>query len=140
MGLANVALLALSWANVAPAPGVLQFTRLWISSDGHTHLQDCNVRNMTKQPLPGGKVSQFVRDLDGVVDPSKLVFTQFPEGAVNPWHQCPMSQFVIPMSGTWRVNTTDGDFRDMGPGHILYQDDYVGFKVSGVAPVHFPRR
>ena len=123
--------------SAAPEPGVLRFTRMWISSDGHTHLQDCTIQNMTRSPLPGGKVSQYVRDLKGVVDPTQLIFTQFPAKADNPWHQCPTAQFVIPMSGSWRVNTSDGDWLDMGPGHVLYQDDYNGLMVSGIAPVHY---
>ena len=41
------------------------------------------------------------------------------------------------MSGSWRVNTTDGNSLTMGPGHVLYQDDYAGLTVGGVSPVHY---
>ena len=74
---------------------VIRFTRLWVSSDGHTHLQDCTMAQVSKKPLPGGKAAQYVRDLSGVVDPTKLTFTQMAAGSENPWHQCPTAQFVV---------------------------------------------
>ena len=126
-----------SFATAAPEPGVIEFTRLWVSSaDGHTHLQHCTIHNLTKHALPGGSTAQYVRDLLGEVQPTDLIFTQMLGD--NPWHQCPTSQFVIPMSGSWRVNTTDGDSIVMGPGHVFYQDDYRGLATAGgVKPAHF---
>jgi hypothetical protein len=41
----------------------------------------------------------------------------------NPWHQCPKVQFVVPLEGSWFVNTTDGGYISMGPGHVLFQED-----------------
>ena len=120
-----------------PAPGVIRFTRLWISHDGLTHLQDCTVQQMTKKPLPGGKTAQYVRSLEGIVDPSQLIFTQMAAGSKNPWHQCPTSQFVIPLSGSWFVNSSSGDYAEFGPGDVLFQDDYVGLSINGTSPVHF---
>ena len=135
---AATAMAAATTATPEPVrPGVIEFTRLWVSSaDGHTHLQHCTIKNLTKHPLPGGSTAQYVRDLAGEVQPTDLIFTQMLGD--NPWHQCPTSQFVIPMSGSWRVNTTDGDSVVMGPGHVFYQDDYKGLETAGgVKPVHF---
>ena len=90
---------------------------------------------MTVKPLPGGNTAQYVRDLAGTVPPSDLVFTQ--QTGNNPWHQCPTSQFVITLAGQWFVNTTDGDSVIMGPGDVLYQDDFKGRVVGGTQPNHF---
>jgi len=132
--LAILPLLALA---ASPTPGVVEFTRMWVSSDGETHLQDCTMQNMTKVPLPGGENAQFVRDLDGVVEPTQLIFTQMAADSTNPWHQCPTAQFVVVLAGSWFVNTNDGASKVMEPGHVLYQDDYVGLTVNGTSPVHF---
>merc|ERR1712054_117545 len=83
--------------------------------------QDCTIQNMTKLPLPGGETAQYVRDLNGTVQPTQLIFTQMAPDSTNPWHQCPTTQFVVALAGSWYVNTTDGDSVVMGPGHVLYQ-------------------
>ena len=121
-----------------PDAGVVKFTRLYLSSDGETHLQDCTVQNMKSQTLPGGKSPQYVRDLGDLS--SGLVFTQM--SGPNPWHQCPTAQFVVVLDGTWSVNVTssvegESTYVEMGPGHVLYQDDYKGVTVGGVEPVHY---
>ena len=118
-----------------PADGVVQFTRLWVSSDGHTHLRQCTVRNLTRTPLPGGKTAQYVRDLNGTLDPTGLVVTQ--QTGDNPWHQCPTSQIVVTLAGGWFVNTTDGGHVEMREGAVLYQDDYRGLVVAGRQPQHY---
>ena len=116
-------------------PGVIAFTRLWVSADGHTHLKACDVAKLARHPLPGGKTAQYVRDLKGVLTPSDIIFTQ--QTGDNPWHQCPTTQFVVTLAGSWFVNTTDGDSVVMGPGHVLFQDDYKGLMVNGTAPQHY---
>ena len=121
------------WQRVGHARGLCPCE----SVDGWPMVEGRLNGGLVPTPLPGGHVAQYVRSLSGVVDPTKLIFTQFPGGAVNPWHQCPTAQFVIPMSGWWRVNTTDGDWLDRGPGHVLYQDDYVGLSVGGKSPKHY---
>mmetsp|Transcript_8409 Transcript_8409/g.16868 ORF Transcript_8409/g.16868 Transcript_8409/m.16868 type:complete len:175 (-) Transcript_8409:66-590(-) len=121
-----------------PDAGVVRFTRLYSSSDGETHLQDCTIQDMEKKMLPGGKFPQFVRDLGDLS--SGLVFTQMM--GENPWHQCPTSQFVVVLEGSWSVNVTssvegESKYVEMGPGHVLYQDDYKGVTINGVEPVHY---
>jgi hypothetical protein len=59
-----------------PQEGIVRFTRLWVSSDGETHLRDCTVPNMTQTPLPGGKSPQYIRDLNGTLTPTDIILTQ----------------------------------------------------------------
>ena len=115
------------------AEGVVKFTRLYTDSLGDTRLLDCTVQAMERKKLPGGESPQYVRDLGNIT--SGLMLTQM-QGD-NPWHQCPTSQFVVVLEGSWFINTTAGDYIEMGPGHVLYQDDYKGLVVNGVSPVHF---
>ena len=138
-------------------PGVIKFTRLYVDSEGLTHIQDCTVQNMEKKPLPGGKSNQYVRNITSDIQPSSIILTQ--QIGNNPWHQCPTSQFVVTIDGTWFINSrylstqnlskralfihspntaTSGDYVEMSHGHVLYQDDYKGLVLpNGVRPVHF---
>lgn len=129
---------AVSAAAASPLPvaeGTIRFNRLWVSADGKTHLKSCTVQNLTRTPLPGGKTAQYVRSVGKAVPPSNLIFTQ--QTGDNPWHQCPTTQFVVTLAGRWFVNTTDGESVVMGPGDVLFQDDFKGREVGGVQPVHF---
>jgi hypothetical protein len=121
-----------SAAAASPLPadeGTIRFNRLWVSADGKTHLKSCTVQNLTRTPLPGGKTAQYVRSVGKAVPPSNLIFTQ--QTGDNPWHQCPTTQIVVTLAGRWFVNTTDGDSVVMGPGDVLYQDDFKGREVDG---------
>ena len=120
-------------ASSAPDQGIVKFTRLYTSSTGETKLQDCTVQAMEKKLLPGGETPQFVRDLGNFS--TGVILTQM--SGDNPWHQCPTSQFVVVLEGSWFVNTTDNGYIEMGPGSILYQDDYKGLEVNGVKPMHY---
>jgi len=117
-------------------PGVIKFTRLYVTKEGLTALQHCTVQRLVKKPLPGGETAQYVRNITSDIQPSGIVITQ--QVGDNPWHQCPTSQFVVTIDGTWFVNTTNGDYVEMSRGHVLYQDDYKGLIMpNGVQPVHY---
>lgn len=99
--------------------GEINFTHLWVSSDGTTHLKSCQVPNLDASSNFG--TTQYVRDLGGDVSPFNLIFTQ--QTGDNPWHPCPKTQFVVTLGGAWFVNTTDGDSVVMRAGDVLFQED-----------------
>ena len=55
---------ATSLSGGAPDDGVLKFTRLNVTGDGGTALQDCTMKEMEKTVLPGGESPQYVRNMD----------------------------------------------------------------------------
>mmetsp|Transcript_137045 Transcript_137045/g.382126 ORF Transcript_137045/g.382126 Transcript_137045/m.382126 type:complete len:209 (-) Transcript_137045:94-720(-) len=109
----------------APAgPGIIGYVHLWVDADGETHLKDCIVKDLVLQKLPGGRADQYVRNLADTIPglhETGVIVTQLL--GPNPWHHCPSTQFVLTMSGTWYVNTTDGDQRYLPAGTWLFQDD-----------------
>ena len=121
-------------STIAPEEGIIKFTRLYTNLTGFTKLQDCTIQSMERKILPGGENPQYVRDLGGNFS-TGLIITQM--SGDNPWHQCPTSQFVVVLEGSWFVNTTDSGYVEMGPGSVLYQDDYKGLEVNGVKPMHY---
>mmetsp|Transcript_85893 Transcript_85893/g.134309 ORF Transcript_85893/g.134309 Transcript_85893/m.134309 type:complete len:188 (-) Transcript_85893:143-706(-) len=107
-----------------PITGIINYVHVWTSADGETHLEDCEVKNLAEKKLPGGESAQYVRDLAASVsglNQSYVIVTQ--QLGPNPWHHCPGTQFVVTLSGTWFVNTTDGAQRFLPPGTWLFQDD-----------------
>eukprot|EP00966_Prymnesium_polylepis_P241647 5588087-Prymnesium_polylepis.1 len=139
--LSLTAIVSSSWREAAsatseaapPGEGVIKFTRLWVSSDGATHIKDCSVQGLKRSGSFG--TPQYVRDMLGDLRPTDLVFTQ--QTGANPWHPCPSPQLVVTLAGSWYVNTTDGDSVVFRPGDVLYQDDSRGLTVAGNQPSHF---
>ena len=42
------------------------------------------------------------------------------------WHNAPWRQYVVTLSGTWEIETSDGDIRRFGPGDVLLAEDLTG--------------
>uniref|UniRef100_A0A0G4FY88 Cupin 2 conserved barrel domain-containing protein n=1 Tax=Chromera velia CCMP2878 TaxID=1169474 RepID=A0A0G4FY88_9ALVE len=96
----------------------MSFTHLWISEDGKSHLKDCTVEGLEK------KGAKYQRDVSSLLEVKNFILTQMI--GETPWHPSPKVQMVIPLEGRWYVNTTDGDHREMGPGHLFFQQDNAG--------------
>ncbi|KAK3239473.1 hypothetical protein CYMTET_50597, partial [Cymbomonas tetramitiformis] len=96
------------------------YTHLWCSADGETHVQECFMSDFVLKGY--SNAPQAVRE-DGVPTPDKIAFTQVPVGWDNPWHPCPKTQFVITLSGSWYVTTSDGSRREFTTGDVLFQDN-----------------
>jgi hypothetical protein len=52
-----------------------------------------------------------------------ITFAVQPVGWVGEWHKNPKPQWVIPISGQWYVETTDGKKVTMGPGDASFGGD-----------------
>eukprot|EP00929_Paragymnodinium_shiwhaense_P111618 TRINITY_DN79963_c0_g1_i1.p1 TRINITY_DN79963_c0_g1~~TRINITY_DN79963_c0_g1_i1.p1 ORF type:complete len:239 (+),score=41.80 TRINITY_DN79963_c0_g1_i1:64-780(+) len=107
-----------------PPSGVIDYVHLWVDKDGQTHTEDCKVKELVKKKLPGGESVQYVRNLMDTVsglNSSNVIITQ--QLGPNPWHHCPQTQFVVTLSGTWFINTTDGNQRYLPTGTWLFQDN-----------------
>ncbi len=54
---------------------------------------------------------------------SEVVFCTLPVGWVGEWHENPRPQWIVPLSGTWYVETMDGVRVEMGPGEVSFGAD-----------------
>jgi len=52
-----------------------------------------------------------------------VILTVQPVGWTGPWHEDPKPQWIVPLSGRWFVETTDGRRTEMGPGEISFGED-----------------
>jgi len=108
----------------SPIEGVIEYVHLWVSEDGETHLADCKVKDLVLKKLPGGHSIQYVRNLVDTIpgmNSTNVIITQ--QLGPNPWHHSPQTQFVVALSGSWYVNTTDGANRVLPSGTWLFQDN-----------------
>jgi len=101
------------------APDVVYY-HLYADDVGNTHLREFTM---------GGFGSG--RTLNDLPDATATIFASVPREWDNPWHRAPCPQWVVTLSGSWWVRTTDGMERTFGPGEILFQDNTEALHYSG---------
>ncbi|KAL3699758.1 hypothetical protein R1sor_017780 [Riccia sorocarpa] len=110
-----------------------KYIQLWVSEDGETHIKECKFRDFSLQMY--SSQPQYVKsDFGG--QPTKLVFTELAPGLKQPLHPCPEVQFVITLSGSWFIETTDGSRYEFQPGEVLFQDN-VKWSPAAKLPQHY---
>lgn len=101
-------------------PEDFMYTHLWTSADGETHLKECYMKGFDVKSFAGDTPPQFVKEGS---KPTKVTFSELTVDNLQDFHSCPGVQFVVCLSGSWFVETTDGDRKDFQPGEVLFQDD-----------------
>src|SRR5208282_140555 len=113
-----------------------QYWDVWVDHDGGTHQTSCEIKGFTPFSL-GAKVQDIYIDMLPQ-KPTAVWIAQFPKGWIGAWHENPKPQWVIPLSGRWFVETTDGERVEMGPGDASFGGDQ-GSKLDASLR-HFRRR
>ncbi|CAM6087454.1 unnamed protein product [Calypogeia fissa] len=101
-------------------PGNFRYIQLWVSADGESHITECKMSGFRTEIY--SSMPQFVRDEFGG-QPEKVVFTELSVGLEQPLHTAPQVQFVVTLSGSWYIKTTDGEKYVFKPGEVLFQDN-----------------
>jgi hypothetical protein len=51
----------------------------------------------------------------------------FTEGSYDrSWHNAPLRQYVVTLTGWWEIEVSDGEVRRFGPGSVLLAEDTTG--------------
>jgi len=101
-------------------PENFRYYQIYASEDGTTHFKSCLMHGFELKKY--AKDSQYQRsDFGG--ETSKLVFTELAPGLEQDLHCCPEVQFVVTLSGSWYVKTSDGTKHTFNPGDVLFQDN-----------------
>jgi hypothetical protein len=108
-------------ARAMPAAAPFSYWDVWVDGHGGTHQARCAVRDFSPFSLGKGIEPIYV-DKTGQ-RPGAVWIAQFPAGWVGAWHENPKQQWVIPLSGRWFVETTDGTRVEMGPGEASFGGD-----------------
>jgi len=102
------------------APPKLAYWHVWADDDGGTHQTRCELTDFAQQSMSGA-APQWNDRL--AVSPATVLIAIQPVGWVGDWHPNPRPQWIIPLSGRWFCETTDGTRVEMGPGEISFGAD-----------------
>lgn len=67
----------------------------------------------------------------GKIGTTKSIFLELVPGNDSGWHENPLPQWIIPLYGSWWVETMDGMRVEMGPGEISYGEDQGSSRIDG---------
>ena len=103
---------------VSPA---IPYWRLWVDADG--------ISRQAQHALEGHQFSHFAEGaaplwsaLHGK-EMTTLITLVLPAGGVYDWHENPKPQWIVPLQGSWAVETMDGQTVTMGPGELSFGGD-----------------
>lgn len=95
----------------------MKYLRVWTDDRGESHFEDVEVKLS-----PGSGQS----DLSEIVPATGVIFRRSPADQHVDWHPAPRRQFVITLSGTAELQTSDGEVRQIGPGSVVLVEDVTG--------------
>ena len=102
------------------AKGVKQMircVRIWTADDGESRFEEGVIE------LPGGERGDV---LSGNVPAASISFRETKPGGTFEWHDAPVRQLVITLSGTLDFQTRRGQHFTIRPGDILLAEDTTG--------------
>jgi hypothetical protein len=99
----------------------LSYWHVWTDDDGVSHQSQCELTSFEKESMGGDAAAQWNNRL--MTDDAEVLFCTLPVGWVGDWHENPRPQWIVPIVGTWYVETMDGQRVEMGPGEVSFGAD-----------------
>lgn len=100
------------------------FIHVTLDAKGHTVTHHCTVSSFAEvHPIKGSPA--IWTSADNFHPVSQAVWVMAPDWRGG-WHTNPQRQLVVPISGSWWVETQDGVRTVMGPGDLYLGDDVGG--------------
>ena len=96
---------------------MIRCIRLWTGDDNNSHFEEGVI------DLPKGERGDI---LSGTVNVLSISFRETRAGGAFEWHDAPVRQFVITLSGTLDFQTRTGEHFMLHPGDILLAEDTAG--------------
>jgi hypothetical protein len=101
----------------------MDYVRIWADADGESHLEDVTVPGAHTPAEPGVAPLTVAEP----VPVTGVLFTVAHGGEQDPdWHTAPRRQFVVFLDVGCRIETSDGDGRELPPGSIVLAEDTHG--------------
>lgn len=99
----------------------LSYWHVWTDDDGISHQTRCELTDFSRESMGGDADPQWNnRLMSGEIE---VLFATLPVGWTGDWHENPRPQWIVPISGTWYVETMDGMRVEMGPGEVSFGAD-----------------
>ena len=99
----------------------LAYWHVWTDNDGVSHQTQCELTDFGRESMGGDAAPQWNTRL--MACNAEVLFATLPVGWVGDWHENPRPQWIVPISGTWFVETMDGKRVEMGPGEVSFGAD-----------------
>jgi hypothetical protein len=99
----------------------LSYWHCYTGEDGITRQRLRTLTRFEKQSMGGGSGEQW-NDILGSFE-GNIIFAELPAGFDGDWHENPEPQWIVPLSGSWWVETMDGTRVEMGPGEVSFGGD-----------------
>ncbi len=96
------------------------YWHVFVDANGRSH-QERRILNGFQQESMGGAAPQW--NLHLPTAPDRVLISVLPTDWLGDWHENPAPQWIVPISGSWFVETMDGHRVEMGPGEISYGAD-----------------
>jgi quercetin dioxygenase-like cupin family protein len=96
---------------------MIRCVRLWTGEDQNSHFEEGHI------DLEAGKRGDL---LSGKLAVTTISFQETASGGAFAWHDAPIRQLVITLSGTLDFQTREGEHFLLRPGDILLAEDTVG--------------
>ena len=96
---------------------MIRCVRLWTGEDGNSHFEEGVI-----DLAPGARGDW----LSGKAGATSISFQETASGGSFAWHDAPVRQLVITLSGTLDFQTREGDHFTLRPGDILLAEDTAG--------------
>ena len=102
-------------------PPSVRYWHVWIDSNGSSHQTSCELHNFVLQSISPPASPQWLDRLRA--EGATVIISVMPPSWVGTWHENPKPQWIIPLSGSWFVETMDGKRVAMGPGAVSFGED-----------------
>ena len=99
----------------------LPFWHCFTDPDGNSRQARRTLKGFERQSMGGDAGEQWNLPFDAPV--KTILFAELPVGFDGDWHENPEVQWIVPLSGSWWVETMDGQRVEMGPGEISLGHD-----------------
>lgn len=129
--LLTVVVVAVSCQNASVAP-TIPYVNVWEDEFGETHMSVCELDGFIPQSFSSSG-QQYVSTND--MPTKRYVFNISPITYFGDFHSAPSLQWVVTISGSWYVRTSDGSIVNLPAGSILFNSDVNATKghQSGVS-------
>ncbi|MES0882740.1 cupin domain-containing protein [Roseibium sp. SCP14] len=98
------------------------YWHLWSDADGITHQTHCRFQHLELKTFAPPAKDLWTKRL--AADPEDITILVLQPGTLN-WHRNPQPQWIVPLSGTWFVESMDGTRVEMGPGQLSFGEDQL---------------
>ncbi|MEO7064623.1 MAG: hypothetical protein ABI082_12735 [Dokdonella sp.] len=106
---------------MSPSKPTVAYWHLWADADGVSHQNQCQMTDFELSSIGGGADPQWKGNKTR--GRMTVMMTVLPVGWTGDWHENPVPQWIIPLSGRWSVEAMDGTRKEFGSGDISFGGD-----------------